>query len=291
MNICIAGKNDISANALEYAYEKLGPKKLFALPNQNDSGIHKWNKSLRKTAIEKQIRIINSIEELYNIENLIFISLEYDKIISVKKFQSSRLYNIHFSLLPRYKGVYTSALHILNYEKIAGVTLHLIDDGIDTGDIIDQIPFYLDKFINCRELYFLFNKYGLKLFKKNFMKLISKKVTYVKKPQSAFHSSYYSKSSINYKNLRIDLLKTAFEIDAHIRAFYFPEYQIPEVHDYPIEASTILSERSFQKPGSLLKDNSSYIVISTIDFNLKLIKYIGVGPQKWTPKTGQCVKL
>lgn len=280
MVICIAGKNDIAANALEYAVEELGPQGIIALPNQNDPGIHIWNKSLRQTAMEKHVRIINSIEDIYNIKDLVFISLEYDKIIAVKKFQSSRLFNIHFSLLPRYKGVYTSALHILNYEKRAGVTLHLMDEGIDTGDIIDQIPFSLNRSINCRELYFLFNKYGFLLFKRNFKKLIFHETTYVTKPQPTLHSSYYSKSSIDYKNLKIDLQKTAFEINAQIRAFYFPEYQIPEIHNYPIRASKILSERSFQKPGTLLEDRSSYIVISTIDYDLKLIKYIGTVPLK-----------
>ena len=36
------------------------------------------------------------IEQAYNIENLLFISLEFDKIIIPNKFQSKKLYNIHF---------------------------------------------------------------------------------------------------------------------------------------------------------------------------------------------------
>ena len=37
--------------------------------------------------------------------------------------------------------MYTSCLPILFNEKESGVTLHKIDRGIDTGDIIDQITF------------------------------------------------------------------------------------------------------------------------------------------------------
>ena len=58
-----------------------------------------------------------------------------------KNFLNARLYNIHFSYLPAYKGMFTSALPIKNGEVDSGVTLHKIESGIDTGDIIDQIKF------------------------------------------------------------------------------------------------------------------------------------------------------
>ena len=76
-----------------------------------------------------------------------FISLEYHRLIDPLKFVTSKLYNPHFSLLPAYKGMYTSALPLLNDEKDAGVTLHHIDSGIDTGDIIDQIIFPIEGFV------------------------------------------------------------------------------------------------------------------------------------------------
>lgn len=71
-------------------------------------------------------------------DDLIFISLEFDKIVNPDLFKDARLYNIHFSLLPSYKGMYTSAIPILNGEEMVGVTFHEIDKGIDTGNIIAQ---------------------------------------------------------------------------------------------------------------------------------------------------------
>ena len=58
------------------------------------------------------------------------------EIIKTKNFKSNKLFNLHFSLLPSYKGMHTSAFPILNGEKYSGVTIHKIDNGIDTGDII-----------------------------------------------------------------------------------------------------------------------------------------------------------
>ena len=46
--------------------------------------------------------------------------------------------------------MFTSALPLINGEKETGVTLHKIDAGIDTGDIIDQIKFQIKGFRYCK---------------------------------------------------------------------------------------------------------------------------------------------
>src|SRR5690606_13123102 len=101
--------------------------------------------------------------DLYNIENLLFLSLEYDRIIRPEIFKSSKLYNLHFSLLPAYKGVFTSILPILNGERQTGVTLHKIDNGIDTGDIIFQKNIDITEDINSLQLYKRYSDIGYKL--------------------------------------------------------------------------------------------------------------------------------
>lgn len=49
-----------------------------------------------------------------------------------------RCINIHPSLLPDYKGVDPAFFMLLNDEQEFGVTIHQVDEGIDTGDIIAQ---------------------------------------------------------------------------------------------------------------------------------------------------------
>lgn len=46
--------------------------------------------------------------------------------------------NVHSSLLPKYRGTAPIYWVIKNKEKETGVTIHFIDEGIDTGDIILQ---------------------------------------------------------------------------------------------------------------------------------------------------------
>lgn len=48
-------------------------------------------------------------------------------------------FNVHGSLLPKYRGRTPHVWAIINNEKKTGVTAHIIDEGCDTGDILDQI--------------------------------------------------------------------------------------------------------------------------------------------------------
>jgi methionyl-tRNA formyltransferase len=48
-------------------------------------------------------------------------------------------FNIHGSLLPKYRGRTPHVWAIINGESQTGITAHLIDSGCDTGDIINQI--------------------------------------------------------------------------------------------------------------------------------------------------------
>jgi phosphoribosylglycinamide formyltransferase-1 len=55
-----------------------------------------------------------------------------------------RIINLHPALLPSFPGIY-SAKQALDYGvKITGVTVHFVDDGVDTGPIILQsvVPIY-----------------------------------------------------------------------------------------------------------------------------------------------------
>ncbi len=89
--------------------------------------------------------------------------------------------------------MYTSAWPILNGEEKSGVTLHCIDSGIDTGDIIDQISFQLEENETAKSLYLKYIRFGTELVIKNLPSLIAG--NFVKSKQSAKKSTYYSKKA------------------------------------------------------------------------------------------------
>src|SRR5690606_22569809 len=65
--------------------------------------------------------------------NYLFI-IERDLIQHPKKYA----FNMHGSLLPKYRGRTPHVWAIINGETQTGVTLHVIDEGCDTGDIVIQ---------------------------------------------------------------------------------------------------------------------------------------------------------
>jgi methionyl-tRNA formyltransferase len=74
-----------------------------------------------------------------NIE--VLISVNYLFIIEedLIKLPEKLAFNIHGSLLPKYRGRTPHVWAIINNEKETGITAHIIDKGCDTGDIIEQI--------------------------------------------------------------------------------------------------------------------------------------------------------
>lgn len=268
MFVCVAGKNNIAVEVLEYLIlNNNGRYELGVVCNKNESGSNSWQRSLRNYAGQKDIKEY-ALKDIYNKKNVVFLSMEFDQIIKPELFMDARLYNIHFSLLPLYKGMYTSSIPILNGDKYAGVTFHEIDSGIDTGDIIKQRKFVLEANITCRELYLMFIRNGIELVLECIEDVLNGNIRAI--PQDASGSTYYSKKYIDYSNLSIDLNQTACSIDRQIRAFSFREYQLPEVHGRKIIATKITNIKSTQKAGTIILETEDAMVLSTIDYNIVL---------------------
>lgn len=259
IKICIAGKNSIAVNALQYVLTRFKHNEICIVPNQNDNGLDSWQPSLRLYAMQNKIPIC-TLEQVQQIPNVLFISLEFDRLVRVERFASKRLYNIHFSALPKYKGVFTSITPILNGERTSGVTLHTINNGIDTGEIIEQRIFEIGIQSCARDLYFKYLEEGLILFKTAFERLLRGDFSTYR--QSFVQSSYFSRTDIDVKNIVINLKKTSFEIHNQLRAFIFQEYQLPRLNGVQI-AQSILSEEYIGR--NVFEDKGDYFILSGID--------------------------
>ena len=226
--ICIAGKNQCSIDFLQYISSKISKKNILVLPNKNNRLKDSWQPSLKKYALENRYNITN-ISNLYKIKNLIFISIEYENIIDIDKFLSKELFNFHFSLLPKYRGCHTNFYQIFNGEKYSGVTLHRIDNGIDTGPIIDQIKFKIKINDNAYDNYLTLMEKSVSLLKKNFRNILQK--NYKSRNQKINNGSYFSKKSLNYQKMKIfNINKINHTYFNRIKAFIFPPFQLPIVN-------------------------------------------------------------
>jgi len=87
------------------------------------------------------------LKELLKKENIDFIILAgFMRILGsdfVKNFPN-KIINIHPSLLPKYPGLNTHKKVLENKDKEHGVTVHLVDEGLDSGPIIGYIKIKVD---------------------------------------------------------------------------------------------------------------------------------------------------
>ena len=268
MNLIIAGKNSIAVDVLKHVL-KIKEINVYVVLNKTEDFSNNVQRSLGFFARLWNIPIIN-LEESYKLDQVVFISLEFDRLIKPKLFKSKQLFNVHFSKLPAYKGQYTSSWPILNGENVSGVTLHLIDDGVDTGNIIDQVVFNLEIEETARSLYLKYIEKGTELLIKNLENLL--KNEYFSIPQKSINSTFFSINSINYRNLVLDFNKTAFQISQQLRAFSFREYQLPKYNDFKIGNWKITDNKSSMKSGTLITENNKSFCLATIDFDILLYK-------------------
>ena len=238
---CIAGKNQCSIDALKYLLERPDVKNdsICVCPNNDDDGTDTWQPSLLKFANDNNIQS-KKLKQLYSLSDLKFFSLEYDRIIDINNFKSDKLFNFHFSLLPKYRGCHTNYLQIKNGEEFTGVTCHEIDNGIDSGKIIDQIQYNLKKNDTARENYLKLMSTSVSLFIKLFDFL--SKGNYSTEKQVEKNSTYYARNEINYKLIEINFDTTLLNIHNQIRALIFPPYQLPVVNQKEIIKSKLFDD-------------------------------------------------
>lgn len=62
----------------------------------------------------------------------------FKPIVKQELTNKNNIINIHYSLLPKYRGLHSTVWAILNAEKELGLTIHLMNAGIDDGPIIHQ---------------------------------------------------------------------------------------------------------------------------------------------------------
>ena len=117
-------------------------------------------KILRKIFLAKKNIIPSLLAEKHNVENFYCDNInDEDSLLQMKKWNPDLVistnfshyvgknareivpvgaWNLHKSFLPNYKGMAPNFYVLLEGKKFAGVTLHKIAKGFDTGDIITQ---------------------------------------------------------------------------------------------------------------------------------------------------------
>ena len=85
--------------------------------------------------LSKKDSLIDSFEDF---KSEFIICAGYKQLVSKLTLEKHTILNVHYSLLPKYRGLHSLAWAIMDGEKLLGWTVHLMNQNLDDGPIIYQ---------------------------------------------------------------------------------------------------------------------------------------------------------
>ena len=136
MTIGVLASGKLGFIILKQIYFKYNIK--FVLSDNKSSDIHNFCSKNKIPNFNGNPRTKNAYYFIKNIKVKIIVSVNYLFIINNDIINHADLMsiNVHGSLLPKYRGRTPHVWAIINGEKEAGITIHKIEEGCDTGTSI-----------------------------------------------------------------------------------------------------------------------------------------------------------
>jgi methionyl-tRNA formyltransferase len=147
----------------------------------------------------------------------LFVVVAYGQIFpkSVLHIPRYGAVNVHASLLPRYRGAAPIAWAILRGEKVTGITTMVMDEGMDTGDILLQAEVPIGREETCENLHDRLAPLGAQLLSKTIGRMKAGDLGGI--PQD--HSKATYAPPLKKEDGHIHWEREAGEIDRQVRAF------------------------------------------------------------------------
>lgn len=206
-------------------------------PNPKNNDPFPGTPLLQEYAVKNQMPILkmDDLCEIYDKGSIdLGVSCRFSKLIKKETLNlfSTGIVNFHGGLLPECGGLFSSVHSILEGHDIGGGTLHWVDEGIDTGDILARAEFKISD-----------NDTGFTVFQKTQQKLYDAFVelffeiingTAKSYPQSSYIKkgytlNYFNSKSLNgLKQLSVECLSDSLSCKSaikKIRAFDFPGHE------------------------------------------------------------------
>lgn len=229
LSIFFFGSSDFSLFALQSFLEKWQNNNLditvITLPPQKTGrGLKLTEPKIKKFAQKLSLKVLQpekldkKLGKQIKEKGDLIIVASYGKILPEYIFTAPKYgsLNIHPSLLPKYRGPSPIQYAILNGEKKTGVTIALINENIDAGDILAQEKIKIEKNDTFKTLEEKLAKLGGKLIATIIPLFLENKITPL--PQNHLKATYTYK--IKKEDGLLDFNKPALYLERMIRAFY-----------------------------------------------------------------------
>ncbi|MCS7228240.1 MAG: methionyl-tRNA formyltransferase [Endomicrobia bacterium] len=169
-----------------------------------------------KTIVSDNIVDEKFLDVIKTLSPELSIVVSYGKLIpkQIISLHKIGMLNVHFSLLPKYRGAAPVQWALINGEKETGITIFWLEEGMDTGDIFVQSRVSISEDDNYYTLMDKLIKLGCKLLNETIMQTVEKKI--VKIPQSGIPT--YA-PTIKKLQAKINWQQPADKIHNIVRAF------------------------------------------------------------------------
>lgn len=214
------------------AFQKQKVLAVVAVISAPDGYDEHWYKSVARLASENSIPVFTS-----DVNDKEFCRMLKDKFApdwGLSNGSTMRLYkeqffdlpkngflNIHFSPLPKYRGMYPIPYAIINDEKHHGFTVHKIEAGMDTGDIVYQEGFPLYESDTGYTAYHRCEDLVVNFARKELLKILTAEKLVVFEQD---HSKATTHKLRDMPEKRADLKHGMRKCYNFVRAFDFPPY-------------------------------------------------------------------
>ena len=207
-----------------------GPDEVVAVVTQPDRekgrGRRVVASPVKEVALQKGLSIlqpekakeVSFQEELKGFGADLFVVAAYGQLLpkTVLSLPKYGAINIHASLLPKYRGSAPIAWAILKGEKKTGITTMLMDEGMDTGDILLQSDIPIHENETTETLQGRLASLGAQLLSETLEKMKKGEI----RPAPQDHSKATYAPMLKKEDGQIDWEKGAEEIDRQVRAFH-----------------------------------------------------------------------
>ena len=257
---------------------------ILLINNYNIIGLISSEKNIELWALKNNISLYKSINEISTdiIEIDYLFSIVNSKIIPenfLKKIKKLSI-NYHHAPLPKYAGINAPSWAIINNEKQHGISWHIMNTEIDSGDILKQSIFDLDENETALSLNLKCYQNALNAFKELITELTAGSFSLTQ--QSIDKRTYYGLSNKPKCNGWIDWRDSAEQIDTYYRAFHFG------VHDnslstlkfninsniYIINELKLSTLESQSLPGTIINLTDECLEIATSTKNIIITQII-----------------
>jgi len=178
----------------------------------------------------------------------LLITIGYGVILKKEVFSLPRFgsLNLHFSLLPRWRGAAPVQRAIEAGDSVSGVTVFQLDEGMDTGPIYTQMRFALDSDINSDDLFTELAELGAHALLQSLQEIKSGKKPTAQQDEQATRALKLSK-----EEGRIDWNLPADVVSGKVRAFTYTPGAWTEFRGTTVKIDTPIPSERKLNPGEI----------------------------------------